>query len=56
MNAARAVETPLDTAPAPAANAAEPDPASPRTLLAATNPVAAPALNKLFYFLLYSKK
>jgi hypothetical protein len=50
VNAARAVEATLDTAPAPAENAAAPDPASPLTLLAATKPVAAPALNDLFYF------
>ena len=48
VNAARAVETELDTAPAPATTAAAPDPANPRTLLAATKPVAAPALNNFY--------
>jgi hypothetical protein len=48
------VETLLDTAPAPATTAAAPDPASPRTLFAATKPVAAPALNN-FYKELYKK-
>ena len=48
-NAARAEETVLVTAPAPATNAAPPAPASSRTLEATANPVAAPALNNHWY-------
>jgi hypothetical protein len=48
-NAARAKDTVLVTAPAPAAKADPPAPASSRTLLATANPVAAPALNNRWY-------